>query len=278
MSLSRLIVMVLTCLSLVACDVPVWLGGIRGDSDGARELFRRARDRDTTAFQELERRAAVPPDQYAAFYLGLLQHTSSSPTIREEAAQNYLLALPLNGARHNLAILLLAGVRGSGTTQPAELLESAGRDGHLPAILLLATTYEHGHPLLPQNVALAKQWYRAAIALDKSPYAELRLGAMLQASGELEEAEKLLTSAAKYGYAEAQYRLGDLTPDRRVAAQWKMVASLNDPVYEKDARRALAGFQSDDATLIVHNAQMWTHAFRNSSFRNVAFKEPSQSP
>ncbi len=264
-------------LLLTACDGVTWWSGVRGDRQEAASLFMRARDSDMGAYRQLEERVQAK-DHYAAFYLGRLEQHSSSTSVREDSARNYVSALPLNGARFNLAILWLDGIRIRGTDSAVDLLEAAAKDGHVPSMLLLATVFESGRPDVPKNTALAKQWYQKAIDVDKSAYAELRLGALLQAAGEAVAAEKLLISAAKYGFPEAQYRLAALSRDPRVAAQWKVAASLGDHVYAADARRALAVLTPEDAAMADYNARMWVHVFRNDRFVKPAIGQPSETP
>lgn len=270
MHFMKLLVVVLVAALMAGCDSGGFVSRLRGDESSARSLYERVSQHDAQAHGDLRKRAQGR-DAYAAFYAGLAEDPSLHPGGNAiEAAEMYgLAANALPTAKHNLALLILKGVRRpSDTPQTAlALLEESADKGIVESMLLLGTIYEKGWRGIPVNPALAVQWYERANVFSNDPRAQYRLGvACLDGFGrsrDEDEAFRLLTAAAKRGLVEAQRELGVRMSDPVQSAQWLSVAAINEPGYRGQADQAMAKLALQERIKVQRSAQMWAHAHQD---------------
>lgn len=275
----KLLVLLVAAL-MAGCDSGGLVSRLRGDESFARDLYGRVNQADAQAQDELRQRAQER-DVYAAFYAGLAEDPSlSAGGDAVEAAQMYGTAMTaLPAAKHNLALLILKGVRRpSDTPQTAlSLLEESANAGIVESMLLLATIYEKGWKGVAVNPALAVQWYTRASEFSNDTWAQYRLGvACLDGFGRAvdeDQALHLLTSAAKKGLVDAQRELGVRMQDPVQSAQWLWVAAINEPIYQRQADQAISKLPLEERIKVQRNAQMWAHAHRDDLVL-LKFAEP----
>jgi len=286
---------------LSGCDAPSLRNGplsflaSAGDEDGAADLYRRVTQGDESALAQLIQRAKQQKDLYAAFYAGLAFDPNSpirpvKPDAAAAAAQ-YSAAAKLPAAKHNLALLLLAGVsygpkdkskngEQDPPPDPIKLLELAANN-RVESMLLLAALFEQGFGAVKPNAALAAQWYAKAVEHSKDRRAQTRLGiAYLEGRGVLQDVAKgqeLLLAAAKAGSSDAQYRLAFLDQRAVQSAQWLSVAAMSDPVHVAAATTALSKLSRPDQEEIKRRATLWAHAHQVRASL-PAFSEPIRVP
>lgn len=256
-------------LLLVGCDAN--LSGVPffgpPDSKPAQELFVRATQRDMDAYETLIS-AASKGDTPSAFYAALINdpgYVRGSSGDLNKAIELYELASKkFTGATHNLALLLLKLDDPKEGARAIELLEQSAAKGRLESMLLAATLLDNGWRGIPKNPAKAVDWYEKAVTTYKDPRAELQLGKAYQDGYGRDQdgakAQMYLQAGAKDGMIEAQYRMAALADSESVAAQWLVIAALNDPKYNNDATAALTQFNTRQQFNIRRNAEMWLHA------------------
>jgi len=286
---------------LSGCDAPTLRNGplsflaSAGDESGAADLYGRVTQGDEPALAQLIERAKRQKDLYAAFYAGLaFDPNSPNRTVKPDAsaaAAQYSAAFKLPAAKHNLALLLLAGVSyepkdtpKSGELDqppdPIKLLEVAANK-RVESMLLLAALFEQGVGSVKPNAALAAQWYAKAVEHSKDRRAQTRLGiAYLEGRGVSQDASKgqeLLLAAAKAGSSDAQYRLAFLDQRAVQAAQWLSVAAMTDSSHVAAATFALSKLSRPDQEEIKRRATLWVHAHQVRR-ELPAFSEPIRVP
>lgn len=261
---------------LAGCDSGGAISRLRGDESSARDLFARVAQADPGAKEKLRQRAQGR-DVFAAFYAGLAEEKYGNVV---EAAKMYgVAASALPAAKHNMALLILKGVRRpSDTVDTAlQLLEQAANKDVLESMMLLAAIYENGWPGVKVNPPLAVQWYQRANEFANDPRAQYRLGiACLDGFGrsrDEDEAFRLLTSSAKRGLVEAQRELGIRMLDPVQSAQWLTVAAINDSRYQREAAQAQSKLTIDARLRVQQNAQLWAHA-HHEDLALANFAEP----
>lgn len=266
----RLLICIFVVVLLAGCGdgTRSWFSQTKGDKEKAAELYRRFVQRDQDALSELLDMAEGKGDPFASFYAGLAYDpalvTGGDPI---KAAQLYQAAIGVApAARHNLALLILKGVRPPGTGEHTALtyLSEAAQAGKLESMMMLGTLYEQGWEGVARNPALASEWYEKAVEFAKDPRAELRLGlAYLEGVGKQKDIEKglrYLTAAAKAGIVEAQYEIGKRSGDLFQAAQWLVAAALNDQRYMGFAQRAMESLSPAQREAVQQAARLWVHA------------------
>lgn len=271
----RTVLILVIASTLTACDAPNfvshWFRGSVGDRERSAALYERVQQHDVSAMAELKQ-LAENNDAYAAFFAGLALDPAVQlgPGDPSAAAAFYEMAgQEVPAAKHNLALLILRGVRRPGVTNETalQLLQDVA-PGQLQSMLLLGTLYDRGWAEMASNPALAAQWFERAIEYSKDPRAELALGSAFQDGRgrprDLGAATRLLTSAAKAGLPEAAYRLGAASSDAVQAAQWFVVAAAGDAVFEPRARDALSKLEAGDQAQVRSNALLWLRAHERS--------------
>ena len=262
----------LTALLLVGCDATGLGGNLFGGAEAAKAkaLFVRAGQLDADAFQQLET-SAQKGDAAAAFYAGLLYDPGyAKGGDIERARELYEQALNSStGAAHNLALLYLAADTEKGGKRALALLEDAGNRGRVESMMLAASLLENGWAGIPVNKPKAVDWYEMAVTTYKDPRAELQLGkAFHDGAGRSQDNEKaavFLTSAAKEGMTEAQYRMSFLADDPALALQWLVVAAIAEPKYQAQAQKALLKLSPERQAIVKKNAETWRHAHEVTS-------------
>lgn len=263
---------------LAGCDSgQSWFGPDRRGA--ARELYERAAQRDLDAIQALNA-VSDTSDPFAKFYAALMLQKGYAQLNNTRAMQLYTqIRERFLGAKFNLALLLIAAPKQvpAGLPPLEQLLAEAADRGRVEPMLVLARLYERGQAGQAVNTALAIQWYERAITHAKDPRAELRLGALLQDGPRRADAYALLMSAAKAGYAEAQYRLAFMETDPLASRRWLVVAAVNDKTYARPAAQGLAQLAPGDAFETERQARMWAHAHRKTN-ELQPFDSPFEEP
>ncbi len=248
------------CTALGGCD-------LAGQADAkARELYDALAANHGTALREIEDLARRGSAQ-AAFFSGLSYdpEASNAPDIAKAAAYYALAAPYLASAKFNLALLVLKGatVDDLDEEKAVELLADAARSGRAEALMILATIYSQGLGAVAPDGARAAEFYAKALAATGDPRAALGLGICFQDGRgcpvDLGRAQEFLLRAAEAGWPEAQARLAALAPSALQAAQWHLVAALNDASHEQAALAALAQLSEHDRVAATRAAKLWEH-------------------